>query len=220
MRVLKLNDTGTKLALKSDTFQQSRWKLEDLPVLGRGKFSIVYDNGDSALHLTCDPSSYALHCDGVAAVKSKHFSKVLKDHGVVGHQGAGDLTLYAFETEKLVPLRGFNQARKLYKQIINLYDYFNGVGVYERRDLRAARYQKVLGCIIAEKSIGHSLKVALSELSHFLMQFNDVALDLHAANFMVRPECGTLVLNDPVVDYGVYVDACARLTNSAQKIAA
>lgn len=205
MNVLLLNDFGTKRALKHP-------ELAGLPLLGRGKFSTVYDNGDTVLHMTCDPVGYALHCDGVMSIagKSKHFSRVVNDFGDIGEQAQGDLTIYLFETEKLAKLTGFPEARREVRQIIKAIDTLY---MQAEWSLKSTHFtpQIVMGKLAADKQHSLSMRKAFSLLENFVPNYENSLMDMHYANFMVRPSDGTVVLNDPLVDMRVWNDATNRL---------
>lgn len=212
MKILQLNDMGTKLALKHEA-------LAGLPLIGRGKFSTVYDNGDTVLHLTVDPVSYSLHCDGVTAVKGPHFSRVVNDYGDIGEQKRGGLVIYLFETEKLAPLRGNINARRTAKAIIKTMwgvDRLESIvglngrthGVYLRDIVMRA---------VSVGKFPPSICDALRQMSDFVLNSGSFALfDLHNANFMVRPSDGVLVFNDPMCDGNIYYEATNRLRANAR----
>lgn len=210
MNILLLNDPGTKSALKHP-------ELQGLPLLGRGKFSTVYDNGDTVLHLTADPISYGMHCDGTMAIanKNKHFSQVTNDYGDVGTQHGGDLTLYLFETEKLVKLRGNIQQRRMALLIQAIH-----TGALEAHSKLKGFYRNApldwaLDYMSTNELLEESVGDAITLLCDFARNYPSAGLDLHLANFMVRPADGTLVLNDPLADTEIFAEATNRLRRIA-----
>jgi len=211
MNVLLLSDFGTKQARRHP-------ELKGLPMIGRGKFSAVYDNGDTVLHLTCDPVGYAMHCDGVMAIadQSKHFSQVTNDYGQIGDQAYGDLNLYLYETEKLVKLRGNIQARRQAKQVMTqVSDIYDGMRM---ADLRAGLFNpaSVMRQLANNPAHIESLREAFSILEGFAPNYENALLDMHAANFMVRPADGSLIINDPFVDMRIWNEATTRLRDREQ----
>lgn len=210
MNILLLNDPGTKLALTHP-------ELQGKPLLGRGKFSTVYDNGDTVLHLTTDPISYALHCDGQMEIasKSKHFSQVVNDFGDVGEQYRGDLTLYLFETEKLVKLRGNIQQRRLALLVQSVHTDALDAHSKLKGFYRDTPVEWALNYMSTNELLEESIGDAITLLSDLARNYPHAGLDLHLANFMVRPADGTLVFNDPLADTEIYAEATNRLRRMA-----
>lgn len=194
MKVLRLSDKGVKEALNHPA-------IAGKTLIGRGTFSLVFDNGDTVLKLTTDSCHYEMlkfySDDGV------RFPKVLADHGVVGVQGHMDLNLYLIEVERLEPITVKSGEWKLVKALIkgaaNMMR--TKTPVFERHankiDMRLI-VPETLFQMAEDKTLPTDVKEALDSIARFSMDYEGVALDFHRANFMVRPSTGAAVFSDPV----------------------
>jgi hypothetical protein len=172
--------------------------LEGLPVLGRGCFAIVFNNGDTAIKLMADPMTYAAYSDEHVA-SSPHFCQVVRDYGIVGK--CGDSYIYMLELERLESLDDHPQ---VYADIWPLIEKFR-----ETRDTMV--WHKFWTCdhefLTDQAETGRyrkSLSNFMEQLSSFVKRFG-ATLDLHKGNFMVRPgRIPEIVFTDPVYDYDLF----------------
>lgn len=209
MQVLQLNDPGVKAVLRNEA-------LSTRARVGRGKFSVVLDGSkpDTVFHVTCDPVSYELHC-GVTGVTGPHFSHVVDDWGWVEESKSGD-SIYVFETERLTPTRESLEALRLAKCVMRVIDRAFGLSseylntAHETLN-NAQKAADQCGIVLPQ-----TICDALEDLSYFVSNFPNAGLDLHSANFMVRPSTGELVLNDPLFDRVIFEEAWTRLSNNSR----
>lgn len=208
--VLLLNDRGTKAALKLP-------ELAGLPRIGRGKFSVVFDKGDTVMRLTTDRTAYDLLTSDYA--RGPHFPKMMNDYGYVGEQFDGDRSLFLYETEKLVGLTGNIAARRQCKIIQSMrqrgWDLFHS-------DMTESVLTLQHMADSLEESLAqdwHALPVtmvdALNTMACFSADHECPMLDFHNGNFMVRPGCGTLVFNDPFADADALTARMQRISRGA-----
>lgn len=196
MNVFLLADTGTKLALQHEA-------LAGKSRIGRGKFSAVFDNGDTVLRMTVDPIAYELHTVHFAPT-GPHFCRLVNDYGDIGqmHERAGGHPIYLFETEKLQPVRSNLAARRDMQKILKT----SGDVHYDAQRLARANRGSVYSMHLLTKMLEEGMEIpqsmleAIDELSSFVGGYPDASVDFHSGNFMVRPGCGTLVFNDPLCD--------------------
>lgn len=97
MKILQLTDPGVKDVIARHPALKGKTRI------GRGFYSVVFDNGDTVLKLTADAHHYDLlqfYAD------SSCFPKVVVNHGYVGEQKRGEFPLYLLEIEKLVKVPG------------------------------------------------------------------------------------------------------------------
>lgn len=204
MNVLLLTDPGTKRALK-------RPELAGLPRCGRGKFSVVYDKGDTVVRLTTDRIAYDLLSGDYA--RGPHFPKLINDYGYIGDQIDGDRGLYMVETEKLVGLTGNIAARRQVKAIQRVredgFDRFKHDNAESMLTLQYMADDLEQSLLSGWNGLPETMVDTLNTLACFAADHECPMLDFHNGNFMVRPGCGTVVFNDPFAD----IDAItARLT--------
>lgn len=171
-----------------------------LPLLGRGTSSAVFDNGNSVLKLTTDAPSYYLLRD-YCAPQGPHFPTLIADHGML-NEDDDDEPYYLVEVEKLtkVPRSGGYQGvrRRLLDRI---YNALVAAGIYKAGNMSRADHQRLcavraLETVADEFYASMSLGEALEDLARFLLNY-EAQLDLHSANIMLRGE--TLVFSDPVI---------------------
>lgn len=184
-------------------------------LLGSGQFSAVFEGStpDTVIKLTVDPAGYWLFNDGVVGCKGKHFPKTVESWGaiddVVIHANlrAGrprTVPIYLYEQERLQKLEQKSQQRKLAKSIIDLsraacndpHYMTNHKGNGKRlRNVDDARL--TLEVLRKNEALPESVREAIGSLANFCDYEDDLFLDMHFGNFMVRPSTGDLVFSDP-----------------------
>jgi hypothetical protein len=165
--------------------------LKDKKLIGRGMFSMVFDNGDTVLKLTCDDGAQGMY--SYCGLEGKHYPRLIKHYGEVAELNNG-IALHLCEVEKLERLPRGGALSRLANRLTHQLDVrFDRFGV----DLSYAGV-RAIETLVDESAdtLGKSMVEALQDLSIFLSNF-EARLDLHRANFMVRSD--TLILNDPVV---------------------
>lgn len=195
MNVLNRTCPGVKAALRHDAIVGKK-------VIGRGRFSLVFDNGENVLHLTADPVAYALFCDGAVCVEGDHFPTVTENYGEIG-QTNNDISLFLYETEKLEKVRNGSWQKKLARQITAA-----TMNVPYRKGKNTSHDK--LHSIVENADFGAGINDALRQLASFASYFETAALDMHAANFMVRPITGDLIFNDPLCCFETYDQSFSR----------
>jgi hypothetical protein len=195
MATIRLNDYGTKAVL-------SQFALTPGRRLGKGEFCAVYADGpDEVIKLTTDPIQRESVRDYLGGV---HFPNMLEDLGCVGTQHAGDLDLYMFKAERLRPTRDADAAtRRLARQVIKEVEASlatsDAQASLRGRGSKAVRYaarsDAALKHLVDSKSLPASVVEAFADLQHMTWNYNNLVIDFHGANLMVR---GTeeLVFND------------------------
>lgn len=198
--ILKLNDWGTRAVL-------SRYGLTASRRLGKGTFCAVYEDGpDQVFKLTADSIQLESVRDYLVGV---HFPKLLANEGCVGEQFKGDRSLFLFKSERLKRTREADAAtRKLTRQVLKAVDecWSSKEATNKSHLLRGTfaakqsmRSSVALEQLIEKKDLPESVREAFEDIQRMVMNYNDLALDFHGANLMVR---GTdeLVFNDIIVD--------------------
>lgn len=190
--------------------------------IGRGQYSVVFARGESeALRLTCDPITYAMHCDGVMRLSGTHFAKVTNDYGDVGVQRAGDVDIYLFGTERLQKVAPGTAEKRLATQIVKLAQHTlsNTRSGSLGNPYDEVRTMHALEKMSDSKDLPFSIRKALSDLASFAGSMAGASLDLHPQNIMQRIDTGELVLNDPLHDRGLLVAREHAILTSARDAA-
>lgn len=202
MRILNLNDHGTKAVLR---------ELNALPEnrIGRGALCAVYDAGP---HEVLKISADVIQLESVRFyLQGTHYPAMTKDIGYVGTQFRRNLSLVAYQSERLNPLKTADKAtKKLARDLISksglIFMASAAKRPYDRRESdterRAAQTLMVLESLAEQDSLPLSLREALADVHGMAMDYGTLSLDISASNLMVR---GTdeLVLNDIIVDGSV-----------------
>lgn len=198
MASLKLNDTGTRCVL-------AKHQLTPARRIGRGQFCAVYEDGPNAvIKLTTD----SLQLESVRDyLVGPHFPKMLDNYGYVGEQFSGDLSLLMFKSERLNPTRMADLATKrLVRKVRSSVDRFwfspEVINRYNKRgrtaDKLASRSEATLEQLAEYTDLPLSVREAFQALLNMALNYQNIVLDMHGANLMVR---GTdeLIFNDVVV---------------------
>lgn len=202
MAAILLNDFGTKAVLE-------RFSLSPERRIGKGHFCAVYEAGpDEVIKLTTDVIQHASLRD---YLDGAHFPNMLKDIGCVGTQHAGDLDLYMFKTERLRPTREADAAtRRLARQVIaeanaSLRTPAAQSAMKSARS-RAERYsvrsRAALAHLVESRTLPASMTDAFEDLGRMARDYDNVVIDFHGANLMVRGK-DELVFNDVVADAAI-----------------
>lgn len=198
MAFLRLSDYGTKAVLREYQLTTSRR-------IGRGQFCAVYAAEDHAvLKLTADSIQLESVRDYLIG---PHFPKVLETFGYVGEQHAGDVDLLMYKSERLNPMRTADiGTRRLARKVIRSVDQCwnsatainksNHSGSHPSR--LASRSEATLEQLVEDTSLPESIREAFEDILRMAQNYQNIVLDFHGANLMVR---GTdeLVFNDVVV---------------------
>jgi hypothetical protein len=199
MALIKLNDWGTRAVL-------NRFNLTASRRIGKGQFCAVYEDGpDAVIKLTTDPIQLESVRDYFGGV---HFPKLLANEGHVGVQYKGDVDLYMFKTERLRSLREADAAtRKLARTVLAAVEQcFNSREVISKATVRGSRAHRTslrsaaaLEQLKDRTDLPESLREAFEDILRMVWNYNDLCLDFHRANLMVR---GTdeLIFNDVILD--------------------
>lgn len=196
MKILKLTDPGVKNVIRSHPALQGKKQI------GRGFYSVVFDNGDTVLKLTADAHHYDLlqfYADG------PHFPKVIVNHGYVGEQKRGGFPLYLLEIEKLVKVPGKTDNSKTVHRLCKNAAKMMAVKtpIFEKHadKINMARIVPETFYQMAEdKELSASLREGLEQLGRFSLDYEGVGMDFHPSNFMQRETTGELVLSDPILN--------------------
>lgn len=201
MTVLLLSDAGTRLALKNP-------EIAGRARAGRGSYSVVFCKGDDkVLRMTCDPTTYFMHCDAQVKVSGSHFATVTADFDEIGLQGPAEIPIYLFETERLVkPLPATAEKRLAMKLVSLATEFTTGRHRQSLGDpLDSTGATRALERMSDSKDLPFSMRKALSDLATFAGTCNSVGLDFHMNNIMMRASTGELVLNDPLHDRSLLI---------------
>jgi hypothetical protein len=205
MALIKLNDWGTRAVL-------NRFNLTASRRIGKGQFCAVYEDGpDAVIKLTTDSIQVESVRDYLGGV---HFPKMLGNEGHVGVQYKGDVDLYLFKAERLRPLREADAAtRKLACTVLDAVEQcWNSRDVISKATVRGTRArrvslrsQAVLEQLKDNKDLPESLREAFEDILRMVWNYDDLCLDFHRANLMVR---GTdeLIFNDVILDGNLAFD--------------
>lgn len=209
-RILHLNDYAVKSALNDDAI---RHLTSSKRLIGRGMFSLVYEGSspDRVLKVTSDSANYWMHNCYAYGVEGIHFAKVFENYGDVGEIriGVNNYPIYAFEVERLEKIKSL-ETKRTAKFICNtsfetFHSYLNKNAAKLRdRDIATASSNafEVTARLIREKS--KTLSEDIRKLADFCANYDNVSPDNNIANFMIRPETGDLVINDPILDLKVH----------------
>lgn len=191
-KALRLSDSGVQAARRHEA-------IIGKPVMARGSFSAVFDNDKTVHKLTLDRYAYMLGCDRVIGCSGRHFTEVLHNYGEVGEVDGHPL--YLFECEKLEKLPNAGDVRKLARNVAKR------ATAHKTYHLRCMDWSGgdadflALDELSQDESLPESMQLAFEELHSFTHRVEKGwALDIHAANLMVRPADGGLVLSDPLAD--------------------
>lgn len=209
MKILTLTHPSVRLA-------RNHPAIKGRNLLGAGQFSAVFEGSrpDTVLKLTVDPAGYWLFNDDVVRCQGRHFPTTGEDYGqideVVVHANLTNgrprqVPIYLYEQERLEKLSQKSDQRKLAKSIINLSRQASNDPIYidtcakrrhpRLRDVDDARLTlQVMG---RSQELPESVREAIGNLESFCQHFDDLFLDLHFGNFMVRPSTGDLIFSDP-----------------------
>lgn len=193
-------------------------ELKEQKLLGTGQFGAVFEgySSDTVLKLTCDPTSYWMFNDGVVGCHGQHFPKTHFSFGDVGeviihaNLRAGRprlVPVYLYEQERLEPLRLKTEQRYMAAKLIKQADALRSTAPRQKsriRDVDAAKH--VLRGMAQDGQFCESISGALADMAEFCEYNDDLFLDMHFQNFMVRPGTGDLVFSDPV--------GCSSIWNS------
>lgn len=194
LNILRLDDKGTKKALTHPA-------LTGKKRIARGKFSAVYDNGETVLKVTTDSTGYELM--KFYANNNKRFPETITDYGMIGVQKLYDLNIYMVEVERLyqintAPLSSRRLVKRLCKQASNIMATKTPIFEKHENKITMARIvPETLYQMSDDKDFTPDMREALESIASFSMDYDGVGLDFHSANFMVR-ENGELVFSDPV----------------------
>lgn len=186
-------------------------------MIGCGQFSAVFEGSrpDTIHKLTIDPVAYWLFNDGYVGVEGKHFPKTVEDYSDVGevviHANLRSgrprkVPIYLYEQERLQPLPMKSEQRKLAKKIIDKARGGTTVSVRSPtgrvRDVDTAKAK--LETLASQEDLPESVREASEQLADFCDYYDDLFLDMHFGNFMVRPETGDLIFSDPFGCASIY----------------
>lgn len=196
--MLKLNDWQTRKHIREHG-------LDKMDRLGRGTFCAVYDEtADTVLKLTADAIQYESVRDYLFGT---HYPELIGGAGYIGEQSHGELSLYLFRAERLNPLRMADLATKrLARKVLSKVDSvwcssWNSVPGNHSTDWAYRRSEvsrKTIRELRDDDTLPLSIREAFEYLENFANDYQDVGLDFHRNNLMVR---GTdeLVFNDVIV---------------------
>jgi hypothetical protein len=184
-KLFSANDKGVRLALK-------HLPLKDLPVIGRGVYSIILGDGASIFKLTVDRSAYEL-AERQVQWKCCALPEIIELYGVVGTTDIG-LPLYLIKMERLDKLVTGSAERKRCMSISRqLKKYLKVIDPHSDRLRRVNAGQM-------PDEVGRALHL----LADFVESRDEsINMDLHVANFMLRPVTGEIVITDPFMDMDV-----------------
>lgn len=196
MKILKLTDPGVRAVISRHPALRGKKQI------GRGFYSIVFDNGDTVLKLTADAHHYDLlqfYAEG------KSFPKVINNYGLVGEQVRGDFPLYLLEVEKLVKVPGKTLNSKIVHNLCRSAKRIMEVKtpVFERHadKIDMARIVPETFYQMSEnEELPAYVREGLEQLGRFALDYEGVGMDFHPSNFMQREATGELVLSDPIMN--------------------
>ena len=196
MKILQLTDPGVKDVIARHPALQGKTRI------GRGFYSVVFDNGDTVLKLTADAHHYDLlqfYADSAC------FPKVVTNHGHVGDQKRGEFPLYLLEIEKLVKVPGKTANSKIVHKLCRRAAHMMEVKtpIFERHadKIDMARIVPETFYQMAEdKDLPAGVREGLEQLGRFSLDYEGVGMDFHPSNFMQREATGELILSDPIMN--------------------
>lgn len=167
--------------------------LRGKEVIGRGRYSLVFDNTNTVLKLTVDRDAIDLQRWLDNACQTLH--TLPKIHRVVGQLGdyAGR-PLWLLEVERLDKLVAGTPQRKQALRLKRLQHSLNGKAIAES-------YHRVAELTCRHMSVSDEVDEQWSNTFRLLADYatgkHHLGCDFHPANFLTRPATGELVLNDP-----------------------
>ena len=196
MKILHMTDPGVKNVIRSHPALQGKKQI------GRGFYSVVFDNGDTVLKLTADAHHYDLlqfYAEG------KSFPAVVQNHGCVGEQREGKFPLYLLEVEKLVKVPGKTLNSKIVHKLCRTAARMMAVKtpVFERHadKIDMARIvPETFYQMSEDEELPAYVREGLEQLGRFSLDYEGVGMDFHPSNFMQREATGELVLSDPILN--------------------
>ena len=196
MKILQLTDPGVKSIISSHPALVGKERI------GRGFYSVVFDNGDTVLKLTADAHHYDLlqfYAEG------KCFPKVVNNYGYVGDQKRGKFPLYLLEIEKLVKVPGRTANSKIVHRLCRSAARMMEVKtpIFERHadKIDMARIVPETFYQMSEnEELPAYVREGLEQLGRFALDYEGVGMDFHPSNFMQREATGDLVLSDPIMN--------------------
>lgn len=198
MASLRLNDCGTRFVLAQRQLTPARR-------IGRGQFCAVYDDGPEAvIKLTTDSIQLESVRDYLIG---PHFPKMLDNYGYVGEQYSGELSLLMFKSERLKPTRMADlPTKRLVKKVMRSVDrYWCSNETIKRSSAKhsntarlVSRTEATLEQLIEDQELPASVREAFEDLLRMAMDYQNIVLDMHGANLMVRG-ADELIFNDVVV---------------------
>lgn len=196
MKILKLTDPGVKHVINSHPALKGKQRI------GRGFYSIVFDNGNTVLKLTADAHHYDLlqfYAEGDC------FPKVVNNYGYVGNQILGKFPLYLLEIEKLVKVPGKTVNSKIVHKLCRQAARMMAAKtpIFERHadKIDIARIvPETFYQMSEDKDLPMQLREGLEQLGRFALDYEGVGMDFHPSNFMQREATGELVLSDPILN--------------------
>lgn len=196
MKILQLTDPGVKSVISTHPALQGKARI------GRGFYSIVFDNGDTVLKLTADAHHYDLlqfYAEGSC------FPKVVNNYGCVGDQKRGNFPLYLLEIEKLVKVPGKTANSKTVHRLCKNAAKMMAVKtpIFEKHadKINMARIvPETFYQMSEDKELPTALREGLEQLGRFALDYEGVGMDFHPSNFMQRESTGELILSDPIMN--------------------
>jgi hypothetical protein len=197
-------------------------------LVGRGHFSAVFAYDNSVLKFTIDKASYTLCTKHRPWKRSKHFPKLIRDHGIVGEIQLDPVSresVYLMELERLnwifldpyAPEVGSPQselADHIVESFHNCGERILGSVDYLNMDNRTPQVVTAILREVAQEEdplIPAPIRAALLDLSRFVWDYRShhgsnvgAGVDFHRENFMRRGEMGELVFSDPVLDRRIH----------------
>lgn len=179
MRLLHLNNKSLKAVLE-------KHGLTSKPILGRGMFSIVYDNGNSIIKCTLDRSTPELSM--YYGNDNPHFPKVLDYIGLENIKLKNtEVFLFIYEIEKL----------KKHTEISNQFKDIQRVLYYNLKPQFTVESINHIKCIKDNELIQDALNAVVNYSNISNMYYDPTNM-----NFMYRDK--TIVLNDVLVDANLF----------------
>jgi hypothetical protein len=183
---LILTNKGVKQALEHT-------ELQGKEVIGRGRYSLVFDNTNTVLKLTVDRDTIDLQRWLGNACQTLH--TLPKIHRVVGQLGdCAGRPLWLMEVERLEKLVAGTPQRKKALSLKRLQHGINGKAIaesYYRVAELTCRYMAQADTLEPE------WRLTFDTLADYAAGKHHLGCDFHPANFLTRPATGELVLNDP-----------------------
>lgn len=204
LRVLQLNDWRVKSALQHEA-------LKGKKRIARGVFSAIYEGSkpNTVFKVSVDSFGYWMLNCFVAGVTHRHFPRIVKDYGEIGHTSVDkhDFSIFLVEMEKLEKLKVGSDTKRLASLIAKqqVRSTMKCVSCHTlNSDKGSTSTVDALADIIKSKNaIPRSVRNALKQLENFCQYYEGSRLDMHLGNFMQRAN-GELVITDPLMDVSAY----------------